>query len=41
MAAAAESEGNSSIDESVAEEKVFTGAVEDAAAEESAVNEQE
>ena len=41
VAAAAESEGNSSIDESVAEEKVFTGAVEDAAAEESAVNEQE
>ncbi len=41
LAAAAESEGNLSIDENVAEESVFTEAVEDAAAEESAVNEQE
>ena len=41
LAAAAESEGNLSIDESVAEESVFTETVEKAAAEESAVNEQE
>lgn len=41
LAAAAESEGNLSIDESVAEESVFTEAVEETAAEESAVNEQE
>ncbi len=41
LAAAAESEGNLSIDESVAEESVFAEAVEETAAEESAVNEQE
>ena len=41
LAAAAESEGNLSIDESVAEESLFTEAVEETATEESAVNEQE
>jgi YidC/Oxa1 family membrane protein insertase len=41
LAAAAESEGNVSIDESVVEESVFTETVEETAAEESAVNEQE
>ncbi len=41
LAAAAESEGNISIDESVAEESVFTETAPEAAAEESAVNEQE
>ena len=41
LAAAAESEGNVSIDENVAEESIFTETAPDAAAEESAVNEQE
>ena len=41
LAAAAESEGNLSIDESVAEESLFPSTVEETAAEESAVNEQE
>ena len=41
LAAAAESEGNVSIDENVVEESVLTEAVEETAAEESAVNEQE
>ena len=41
LAAAEESEGNVSIDESIVEESVLDVAVEEAAAEESAVNEQE
>jgi YidC/Oxa1 family membrane protein insertase len=41
LAAAAESEGNVSIDESVVEESVLDAAAEEAVAEESAVNEQE
>ena len=41
LAAAAESEGNVSIDESIVEESVLDAAAEEAVAEESAVNEQE